>query len=230
MTRTERLSIRVTPEEKQEIQNKVKKENTTITALVLNSVENNVTVNLDTSDYRDLVIQFRRIGNNINGILKRIHYSNYITDTDLINIEKNQQLLKEVLNEERLKIIHTKDEFENLTPRKIREFLKKEKKRIPKYLIYDEISEQINIKLKDFIQLMEDEKWKNIYPHFIEAFIKNFHPTDYTYDELVSFSDDLGEVIYGINQKTILGKEKIIEKDFDNILNVLNKYRKEVDE
>ena len=73
MKKTERISIRVTPEEKEMIQKKAKEKRTTITALVLNSVKNNITVNLDTSVYRDLVIEIRRIGNNINQILKRIH-------------------------------------------------------------------------------------------------------------------------------------------------------------
>ena len=60
------INLRVTPEEKEMIKQKAEEKNTTITALVLNSIENNITVNLDTSDYRDLVIQVRRIGTNIN--------------------------------------------------------------------------------------------------------------------------------------------------------------------
>lgn len=45
------------------------------------------------------------------------------------------------------------------------------------------------MELKDFIQVINAEKGRSIYPVCIEGFIKDFPPTDYTYDELVSLSD-----------------------------------------
>jgi uncharacterized protein (DUF1778 family) len=57
-----RIELRVTEEQKEKIQKLAEEKNTTVSALILNSIENNVTVYLDTSDYRDLVIQVRRIG------------------------------------------------------------------------------------------------------------------------------------------------------------------------
>lgn len=224
------IKAEVTKEERDKIRQEADKQKTTITTLILNSLENNITVNLDTSDYRDLVIQFRRIGNNINGILKRIHYSNFITDTDIASVENSQRSLKKALNEERLKIKHTKRDLENLTPRKLRNYLKEENKRIPNYLIYDDITYQINRKLRDFIEIMEDEKANPIYTSYIDNFIRSFHPTNYSYDELVSFSDDLGEIIYRIDHKTITKNGKLTEEDIINVRNVLRKYRKEVDE
>ena len=73
--KTQRLSIRVTEKEKKMIQKKAEKLKTTISALVINSVEKQITVNLNTSDYRDLVIQFRRIGNNVNSLIREIRFS-----------------------------------------------------------------------------------------------------------------------------------------------------------
>ena len=52
-----KIEARVTKEEKEEIQKIAKEQNTTVIALILNSIENNITVNLDTSDYRDLIRQ-----------------------------------------------------------------------------------------------------------------------------------------------------------------------------
>lgn len=60
------IQLRVTEEEHRIIKKEAEENNTTMTALLLRRFENNVTVNLDTSDYRDLVIQVRRIGTNIN--------------------------------------------------------------------------------------------------------------------------------------------------------------------
>lgn len=125
MSKTERLSIRVTPEEKEMIQKKAKEKRTTITALVLNSVENNITVNLDTSVYRDLVIEIRRIGNNINQILKRIHYNEYYTQSDIEMIIRYQEMIEEKLEQERKSIWETKRQLNNLTIQEAIELLGK---------------------------------------------------------------------------------------------------------
>ena len=85
--KTQRLSIRVTEKEKKMIQKKAEKLKTTISALVINSVEKQITVNLNTSDYRDLVIQFRRIGNNVNSLIREIRFSNYIDDSQVKEID-----------------------------------------------------------------------------------------------------------------------------------------------
>ena len=65
-----RIELRVTEEEYKKIKEEAEENNTTMSALLLRRFENNVTVYLDTSDYRDLVIQVRRIGTNINTLLK----------------------------------------------------------------------------------------------------------------------------------------------------------------
>ena len=68
------IRARVTEKQHRIIKKEAEENNTTMTALLLRRFENNVTVNLDTSDYRDLVIQVRRIGTNINTLLKNIHF------------------------------------------------------------------------------------------------------------------------------------------------------------
>lgn len=230
MSKTERLSIRVTEEQKEMIQKKVEEKNTTITALVLNSVKNNVTVNLDTSDYHDLVIQVRRIGNNINTILKRLHYTNFFEESDLIAIKKNQEMIEKELKEERKRINNTRKGIENLTPGKLKGFLKEEEKRIPDYLIYDEIGNQINEKLREFIQIIKDEKANPIFRGFINKFIESFYPNDFTYDELVFLSNDISEIIYKINRKIITETGHLTEEDFKNVMNILSEYRKNLNE
>ena len=55
--KTENIIIRVTEEQHRIIKEEAEENNTTISALLLRRFKNNVTVYLDTSDYRDLVIQ-----------------------------------------------------------------------------------------------------------------------------------------------------------------------------
>lgn len=99
--KTQRLSIRVTEKEKKMIQKKAEKLKTTISALVINSVEKQITVNLNTSDYRDLVIQFRRIGNNVNSLIREIRFSNYIDDSQVKEIDYQLKSLERLLKNEK---------------------------------------------------------------------------------------------------------------------------------
>lgn len=224
------LSARITKKQYEKYKKKADENGMSISALIKHSLENNIIINLDTSNYRDLVIQFRRIGNNINNIIKHIHFNQFFTDTDILDIKKKLDELKIILNKEKIKINETKKEFENLTPRKLKNYLEKKEMEIPMYLIYDEITDHINLKLRSFIDLINNEKWEEGYTPYVEVFIKGFHPTDYSYDELVDFSNDLDNVIYKINQKIITGTGKLILDDFMEVMNVLNKYRKDSDE
>lgn len=223
------IRARVTEKEKEKIKKIANEKGISVSSLVLNSIEKNVTVNVDTSDYRELVIQVRRIGNNINNIIKRIHFSNYITDTDLMNLEINQKQIEKEIKNHHLKINQIKRELETITPKQLKNYLEEEGKRIPNYLIYDEINDQINLQLQNFIQLIEDEKLGVIFPPYIHAFIEDFHPTDYLYDELVDFSNELSNVFYRIDRMVLTGIGELTEDDFDLVLNVLDKYRKESD-
>ena len=223
------VKAEVTEEERERIRDIAKEKGMTISSLILNSVENNITVNLDTSDYRDLVIQVRRIGNNINTILKRLHYNNFFEESDVITIKKNQEMIEKELKEERKRINNAREDIENLTPDKLRGFLKEKEKRIPNYLIYDEIGNQINEQLGEFIQIIKDEKANPIFRGFINKFIQGFYPTDFSYDDLVSLSNDISTIIYKINQKIITETGNLTEEDFKNVMDILSKYRKDID-
>lgn len=221
-----RLSIRVTPEEKEMIDNKVKEKNTTIKALVMNSIENNITINLDTSDYRDLVIQFRRIGNNINSLIRDIRYSKYFSDNDVLILQNNLKSLEKILEKEKTIIKKTKNSFEKLSSSQIKSMLEKEKKSVPMYLVFEEIENHIVLLLRSFVDLIVQEKLNETYPSYIDFFIKKFDSTNYDYEELVLFSNDLDKALFSINRKINTANASLTDKDFLNVMEVLNKYRK----
>lgn len=222
----QRLSIRVTEKEKKMIQKKAEKLKTTISALVINSVEKQITVNLNTSDYRDLVIQFRRIGNNVNSLIREIRFSNYIDDSQVKEIDYQLKSLERLLKNEKVKIDSTKIEMEKMTARQLRELLENQNKRVPNYLIYENIEEHIVSQLRSFIDLTIQSNLDETYPPYIEYFLKNFQIHTYDYDTIVDFSNVLDEKIYAINQKLIARNSQLEEEDFLTILNVLDDYRK----
>lgn len=224
--KTQRLSIRVTEKEKKMIQKKAEKLKTTISALVINSVEKQITVNLNTSDYRDLVIQFRRIGNNVNSLIREIRFSNYIDDSQVKEIDYQLKSLERLLKNEKVKIDSTKIEMEKMTARQLRELLENQNKRVPNYLIYEELEEHIVSQLRSFIDLTIQSNLDETYPPYIEYFLKSFQIHTYDYDTIVDFSNALDEKIYAINQKLIARNSQLEEEDFLTILNVLDDYRK----
>ena len=224
--KTQRLSIRVTEKEKKMIQKKAEKLKTTISALVINSVEKQITVNLNTSDYRDLVIQFRRIGNNVNSLIREIRFSNYIDDSQVKEIDYQLKSLERLLKNEKVKIDSTKMEMEKMTARQLRELLENQNKRVPNYLMYENIEEHIVSQLRSFIDLTIQSNLDETYPPYIEYFLKSFQIHTYDYETIVDFSNVLDEKIYAINQKLIARNSQLEEEDFLTILNVLDDYRK----
>ena len=224
--KTQRLSIRVTEKEKKMIQKKAEKLKTTISALVINSVEKQITVNLNTSDYRDLVIQFRRIGNNVNSLIREIRFSNYIDDSQVKEIDYQLKSLERLLKNEKVKIDSTKIEMEKMTARQLRELLENQNKRVPNYLIYEGLEEHIVSQLRSFIDLTIQSDLDETYPPYIEYFLKSFQIHTYDYDTIVDFSNVLDEKIYAINQKLIARNSQLEEEDFLTILNILDDYRK----
>lgn len=100
------------------IRHKAEAENMTMSALVrrsLEKVDNPITVNLDNSDLRDLVIQARRIDSTVRTFLKNMDFN----DPDSIKIKKEieQNLIEieEAVLGEVKKVKKVVSELENLS-------------------------------------------------------------------------------------------------------------------
>lgn len=226
--KSERIYIRLTPEEKEEIQKKAEEKKTTVSALILNSIRKNVTVKLDTSDYRDLNIQVKRIGNNINRVIRDYHSNGYISKQDINLLQVYLKRIDETIKNERKSITQTKEKMQKLTPKQLVSALRKQGERIPKYLLYDEISDHIIIQLRLLIDITNETELAQGYVPFYERYIQTFHPTFFEYEELVDFSDKLDEKILEVNKIDIKNLNQLEDK-FTEVLEVLNKYRKDSD-
>ena len=224
------IRARVTEKQHRIIKEEAEKNNTTMSALLLRRFESNVTVYLDTSDYRDLVIQVRRIGTNINTLLKHIHFLGFAEQSDIKRIKNKLNDIERKLKEEERKIKDTRKDLENITPRKAKIIFEQQKKTIPLYLIYDEVVSHINTHLLNFIEMMKEFNWNEGYRPFIELFIEEFIPTEYDYEELVLFSNELDTLFYKINQRIFSRIGELEEEDFNKLMDILNKYRKYRDE
>lgn len=58
-------------------------------------------------------------------------------------------------------------------------------------MIYADVVEHINNLLLDFVEMLRENDFDEIYIPYITLFLEEFHPTDYERQELINFSDDL---------------------------------------
>ncbi len=123
-----RLNLRVSPEEKEMVRQKAEAENMTMSAIVrrrLEKIDNPITVNLDNSDLRDLVIQARRIDSTVRTFLKNMDFN----DPDSIKVKKEieQNLIKieEAVLEEVKKVENLVSEIESLSREEVIKLVEK---------------------------------------------------------------------------------------------------------
>lgn len=94
-----RLHLRVSPEEKEMIRSKAEAEKMTMSSLILRAldkIDNPITVNLDDSDLRDLLIQVRRINANVRTFLKQVGTGEHFS------IEDRQEMEQQLVSNEQL--------------------------------------------------------------------------------------------------------------------------------
>lgn len=113
-----RLNLRVSPEEKEMIRHKAEAENMTMSALVrrsLEKVDKPITVNLDKSDLRDLLIQARRIDSTVRTFLKNMDFNDHNSIKIKKEIEQNLTEIEEAVLAEFKKVEDLVSRIENLS-------------------------------------------------------------------------------------------------------------------
>lgn len=223
MQKTERIHLRVTLEEREKIKKKAASRGMTMSELIIQSLENHVTINLNTSNYQELVVQTRNIGVKINELARNIHQKEFFTETDIKMINRYLNQI-EMLLEENNKRDNT-NKKEKFTNREMVNFLEKENIKVPIFMIYDEVVNHINSQLLNFIEMLRDYEFDEIYIPYITIFLEEFRPTEYDVKELEKFSDELDELFFKMNNSILSGYENVTEDDFDEVMKLLDKYR-----
>ena len=95
MRKTERIEIRLTPEEKTKIINNSEKANTTISEYLIKSATKKEIVVIN--DLDKLVIQLRKLGNNVNQLTKLAN-GRVITCVELEGVKKELSKIWQSLN------------------------------------------------------------------------------------------------------------------------------------
>lgn len=123
-----RLHLRVSLEEKEMIRSKAEAEKMTMSSIILNTLDkiyNPITVNLDDSDLRDLLIQVRRIYANVRTFLKQVGTSEHFSIKDRQKIEQQLVTNKKFVSDEYKRVRELVSKIESMNTEEAAEFAEK---------------------------------------------------------------------------------------------------------
>ncbi len=221
------INARVSKEEKERYQKMAKEKNMTVSALIINSIESHITLNMNTSDYRDLVIQTRRIGSNINSLLRNIYFTKTFEDTDIKAIHAELKNLDNFVKKEKKRLEGIQREFEDMSIDELRDILISQKERVPLYMEQHGVLDHIRDIILEFKKMLIEHKFDKAHIPFLTHFLKGFNPEKYTREELLDFSDELQTFYNDITSLILNVDKKLTEDDFNKLMEILNKYRNE---
>ena len=123
-----RLHLRVSPEEKEMIRSKAEAEKMTMSSLILRAldkIDNPITVNLDDSDLRDLLIQVRRINANVRTFLKQVGTGEHFSIEDRQEMEQQLVSNEQFVLDEYKRVKELVSKIESLSTEEAAEIAKK---------------------------------------------------------------------------------------------------------
>ena len=123
-----RLHLRVSPEEKEMIRSKAEAEKMTMSSLILRAldkIDNPITVNLDDSDFRDLLIQVRRINVNVRTFLKQVGIGEHFSIEDRQKMEQQLVSNEQFVLDEYKRVNKLVSDIESLSTEEAVEIAKK---------------------------------------------------------------------------------------------------------
>lgn len=123
-----RLHLRVSPEEKEMIRSKAEAEKMTMSSLILRAldkIDNPITVNLDDSDLRDLLIQVRRINANVRTFLKQVGTGEHFSIEDRQEMEQQLVSNEKFVLDEYKRVRELVSRIESMNTEEAVEFAKK---------------------------------------------------------------------------------------------------------
>ena len=176
--------------------------------------------------YRDLVIQVKKVGLNINQIIRDIRYGRYFTDEQILKLELLLEDLKKYLKEEKKEIKSSVRYIEKNSPLTLKRIIEKNSSEIADRMCKKNLFELLTKEILDFIDLLEKKNWPKMYVDYIYTFVSNMNLEEYAYNELELFLLAVEEEISRVNQKMLNPESLLTNEDFKSIRNIINKYRK----
>lgn len=222
-----RIEVRLSQEERDFIVNKAKEEGfTSITAFIKASTRKYVSLNIDTSDYLNLVGETRKIGRNINSLIRDIRFSNVISDKDIVIMEQSLSRIELLLKEDKKEFNNLENVFENLSSKKLKELVEQYDMEVPLSAIYDNIVEMIKDNILFIIDIMKRNKWENHNIEFLYKFVYGLLPDRYNEKEISILNNEIYSYTLSIKNKMFNDRYRYNEQDYINLMDIIDNHSK----
>lgn len=230
MMKKQKIEIRLSDDEKKRIVDKAKQEGfQTITAFIKASTERYVSLNIDTSEYNQLLQETRKIGRNINSLIRDIRFSSFFTDKDIMKLEAGISNIESILKEERKNIDSLEDSFVKLKPHELEKMLEESRIEKPLELIFDNLIEMIKSNLLEIIDIMKHDNWGEQYVEIIYIFIYSLLPDLYSLEEIESINNIIYKYYLSVKNKLVNPVNKFSQSDFTELQAIIEENEKYLD-
>lgn len=217
-----KIEIRLTEDEKEFIVNKGKEEGfTSTTAFIKASTKKYLSLTVDTSDYLDVLNETRKIGRNINSMIRDIRYNNVISEKDIITMESSLINIEKILKKDKKEFDELENKFEKLSSKDLVEAIKNHNMQIPLLMIYDNIIEMIKDNLLYIINIMKRNKWESHTMEFLYRFMYDLLPDKYDEIHISKINNDIYKYTLSIKNKLIKDTNKYTEQDYIDLMNII---------
>ena len=217
-----RIEVRLSQEERDFIVNKAKEEGfTSITAFIKASTKKYFSLTVDTSNYLDVLNETRKIGRNINSVIRDIRYNNLISEKDIITMESSLINIEKILKEDKKGFDELENKLEKLSSKDLVEAIKNHNMKVPLSVIYDNIIEMIKDNLLYIINIMKRNKWESHTMEFVYRFIYDLLPDKYDEIHISEINNDIYKYTLSIKNKLIKDSNKYTEQDYIDLMNII---------
>lgn len=225
MMKKEKIEVRVTAEEKDFIVGKGKSEGFASTSAFIKACTNNyVSLRIDTSDYLDMVNETRKIGRNINSIIREIRYNNLISDKDIMILESSLSTIEKLLKNDKKEFDKLENQFKNISGKELMSLVKKHDMEVPLSVIYDNLVEMIKDNLIFIIDTMKRDKWQSHNIEFIYRFIYSLLPDKFNEVQISKINNDIYKYVLSIKNRMSNDRYRFSEQDYINLMSIIDEH------
>lgn len=221
------IIFRCSENEKKEIIQKASCEGfTTVTAFLKAASKRYVSLRINMDEYYRLLNETRKIGRNVNSIVRDIRFSNFFTDKDLLDIKTSLTNIEELMKQKRKQLREYEDTFYRLEDKELEKILAQEKLEKPLELIYNQLIEMIKNNLLDIIDLMQDKSFASHHKELIYLFIYSLLPDVYSLPEMQKINDAVYTYVRKIKNKLTNPKNSFMMDDFRELISLIESHEK----
>jgi len=197
-----------------------------ISAFLVSCAYRRISLDVDTSHFYEYSRQIKKIGHNINYLIRDIRTSDFFTVNDVVRLEAYLKSIEGIVKKEKSGLDSLELELNKLPNDQLKKLLENQKLEVPLKYIYENILNDISDSLLLFIGYVEQSGFHQMWIEYIYKFLyEKLNANNLSYDMLVEFSNELFFLLQKISTKLLNPKKKLEEDEFFLLKDIIDKYK-----